>query len=115
MRKLIVPFLVAAALVASLVLPAAGSASKPSPVKQVSVADHSFKPTKLKVRHGTKVVWKWIGVLPHNVKLVKAPKGTKGFSSKVQSSGTYSHLFAKKGSYRLECTIHRFFMTVTVS
>lgn len=107
MRKLIV-LAVSLAVAAALAVPAVGSAPKP---KNVKVGDNFFKPKKLKVKKGTKVVWTWTGTLVHNVTVVSGPSK---FHSKDQTSGSYNHTFKGKGTWHLICTIHGFTMTVTV-
>jgi plastocyanin len=71
--------------------------------KTVRVGDNYYGPKSLTVGRGTKVTWKWVGVLKHNVVVHTGPSA---FSSKTQVRGTYSHTFTKKGTYRLVCTIH---------
>ena len=101
--------LLIAALVAVgvLAVPAVGSATK-----HVAVCDClAFKPHKLTIKKGTKVVWTWGGMLPHNVTVISGPQK---FHSATMTTGTYSHKFKKKGTYTLVCTIHGFTMTVKV-
>jgi plastocyanin len=71
--------------------------------KTVKVADNFYGPKSLTVTKGTKVSFKWVGVLRHNVVVRSGPAE---FSSKTQVRGSYSHTFTKKGSYQLVCTIH---------
>ena len=71
--------------------------------KTVRVGDNYYGPKSLTVRRGTKVTWKWIGVLKHNVVVRSGPSA---FSSKTQVRGTYSHTFTRKGTYKLVCTVH---------
>ncbi len=80
--------------------------------KTVTVADSYYGPKTLTVGRGTKVTWKWVGVLRHNVVVRTGPAA---FSSKTQVRGTYSHTFTRKGTYQLVCTIHpKMKMTVVV-
>jgi plastocyanin len=80
--------------------------------KQVKVADNFFGPKTLTVGKGTKVTWKWVGVLNHNVVVHTGPSN---FSSRTQARGSYSHVFTKRGTYALVCTIHKSMkMTVVV-
>lgn len=84
-------------------------ASSPKPVK---VADNSFSAKKLTVSKGTRVKWTWTGFLRHNVTVQKGPST---FHSRTQVSGAYSHVFRRKGTYHLYCTIHPFMqMTIVV-
>jgi plastocyanin len=105
-RKLLV-LVISIGVLALMPLTANGSA-----VKHVRVGDDlRFHPKKLKVHKGTKVLWKWDGMLLHNVTVTKGPVK---FHSKTMTSGTYSHTFKKKGTYTLVCTVHGFKMTVKV-
>lgn len=80
--------------------------------KTVNVGDNYYGPKTLTVGKGTKVTWKWVGVLKHNVVVHTGPSA---FSSKTQVRGSYSHTFTKKGTYQLVCTIHKSMkMTVVV-
>jgi plastocyanin len=67
--------------------------------KTVRVSDDKFTAKNITVKKGTKVTWKWVGSDSHNVV-------GKGFKSKLQNKGTYSHTFTKKGSFRYVCTLH---------
>jgi plastocyanin len=51
----------------------------------------------------TRVTWHWTGHAPHNVTVSHGP--TK-FHSETQTSGTYSRLMTRKGTYKIFCTIH---------
>jgi plastocyanin len=100
MRKLLALILVAG-LAAAIAVPALGATA----VKKVKVGPQfSFSPKSLTVKKGTKVSWNWTGGLPHNVTVTSGPVK---FHSKTQMSGSYSHLFARKGTYKLVCTIHK--------
>ncbi len=80
--------------------------------KTVNVGDNYYGPKTVTVGKGTKVTWKWVGVLKHNVVVHTGPSA---FSSKTQVRGSYSHTFTKKGTYQLVCTIHKSMkMTVVV-
>jgi plastocyanin len=71
--------------------------------KTVKVGDNYYGPKSLTVGRGTRVTWKWVGVLRHNV-VVHA--GPAEFNSKTQVRGTFAHTFTKKGTYQLVCTVH---------
>lgn len=111
MRKLIA-LILTAAIAAALAAAALGA----STVKKVRVGPmFSFSPKTLRVKAGTKVAWNWTGGLSHNVTVTKGPAK---FHSRTQASGSYSHVFSKKGTYTLVCTIHASLgmkMTVKVS
>ena len=78
--------------------------SPPVPVtKKVAVKDDFYKPKKLRVAVGDKVIWKWEGFALHDVTVAKGPQK---FASKHQSSGTFSRTIKKPGTYKIVCTIH---------
>ena len=84
-------------------------ASSPRTVK---VHDGSYGPRSLTVTRGTAVTWKWVGVLRHNVVVRSGPSK---FRSRIQVRGTFSHVFTRRGTYHLFCTIHPYMkMTVVV-
>jgi plastocyanin len=67
--------------------------------KGVKVVDDSFSAKSVTIHKGDTVKWTWKGSNPHNVKF-------KGFASKVQVKGTFSHKFKKRGTFSYRCTIH---------
>ena len=71
--------------------------------KTVKVGDNYYGPKSLTVGRGTRVTWKWVGVLRHNVVVHTGPAA---FNSKTQVRGTFAHTFTKKGTYQLVCTVH---------
>jgi plastocyanin len=80
--------------------------------KTVRVGDNYYGPRSLTVGRGTKVTWKWVGVLKHNVVVHTGPSA---FSSRTQVRGSYSHTFTRRGTYQLVCTVHpKMKMTVVV-
>jgi plastocyanin len=93
MRKLLVVIPVALVAAAIMVVPAESSTS-------VSVKDNFFSPKVVSVRHGSTVKWVWKGHVAHNVTIGRA-------HSRTQSHGTFSHKFARKGTFRYRCTIHQ--------
>ena len=82
----------------ALVAPSAGAATK-----KITVNDNFFKPTRVKVVVGDKVVWKWKGVVAHNVTVEKGPQK---FHSTTKVDGKFSRVIKKPGVYRIVCTIH---------
>jgi plastocyanin len=100
MSKL-VALILAVGIAAVLAVPALGS----TPTKKVKVEDFKFSPKTLKIHRGTRVTWSWVAHsgIPHDVAVKTGPVK---FHSGTRSSGSYSHLFAKKGTYMLVCTIH---------
>src|SRR4051812_1457835 len=61
MKRLLALALVVVAAVAAIAVSALAA------TKTVTVGDNFFKPTRVTVSAGTKVVWKWTGHNPHNV------------------------------------------------
>lgn len=78
----------------------------------VNVRDNYFSVKHLTVNRGTRVSWKWAGVLYHNVSVRSGPSR---FHSRTQVLGSFSHLFTARGTYSLYCTLHKSMrMTVVV-
>jgi plastocyanin len=107
MRKLIL-----IAVVAAFAAVFAVSALASTPTKSISVKNFAFAPKTVTIKRGTKVTWAWhsFGVL-HNVSVRSGPAK---FHSANKSRGTYSHLFTRKGTYRLICTLHPTLMKETI-
>ena len=110
MRKLILIAAVAAVAAAAAVPTMTALAS--TPTKSVSVKDNFFSPKTVTIRRGTRVTWVWhsFGIL-HNVTVNSGPSK---FRSGNKGGGTYSHLFTKKGTYHLICTLHPTQMKETI-
>lgn len=92
---------IAAAAIAGgavIAVPALGSGAK-----TVSITDFKYTPKKLTVKKGTKVTWKWGGEVVHDVTVTKGPRK---FHSSLKSTGTYSQVLSKPGTYRIVCSIH---------
>jgi plastocyanin len=78
----------------------------------VKLKDDFFTSKTLKIAKGTTVKWVWAGESIHNVSVTEGPAK---FRSRLQSKGSYSHTFAKRGKYTIVCTIHsEMVSTVTV-
>lgn len=98
MRKL-VAVMTAAILLVALAAPAVARAPR---VKKAKVGSYFLRPGHLTVKRGTKVVWHWVSGF-HNVTVKSGPVK---FHSANKSGGTYSHVFTKKGTYHLFCSLH---------
>ncbi len=115
MRTRLITAGVAALVTGAVMVPvAAGS----SPVKNIKVVDYKYAPKKLTIKKGTKVKWTWSksNLAPHNVTLIKGPKGIakrKWHSSTGTHGIKFSRTFSKAGTYHFECTIHPF-MKLTI-
>jgi len=103
--KRLIALAIVAAVAAAIAIPSFAA------TKTVTIGDDFFKPTKVTVRAGTKVTWKWTGQNPHNVTVTRGPKK---FHSKTQTSGTFSAIPHSKGTYSIVCTIHGFTMKLVV-
>ena len=55
------------------------------------------------VKANTRVTWRWAGDSDHDVSVSRGPIR---FHSKIQSSGTYSRLMTRRGTYKLFCEVH---------
>jgi plastocyanin len=100
------------AVVAALAAVPAVSALASTPTKNISVGDNFFKPKTVTIKRGTRITWVWhsFGIF-HNVTVNSGPSR---FHSANKGSGTYSHLFGKKGTYHLICTLHPTQMKETI-
>jgi plastocyanin len=75
------------------------STSTSSKAGAVTVKDNYFSPKSASVKVGDTVTWTFTGGSAHNVTF-------DDFNSKLMKSGTYTHTFAKAGSFEYRCTIH---------
>jgi plastocyanin len=96
-KKLVLLALTAALVLVVLALPAL--AAGPT----VKVKDDKFSPKTLTVKHGKAVTFKFAGKSLHNVSVKKGPVK---FHSPNKKTGSYVVKFAKKGTYRIVCTLH---------
>lgn len=72
-----------------------------STTTQITVRNNTFSPSATTVPVGSTVAWSWAqGSVDHNVTFDDGPK------SPTQSSGGYSRLFDKAGTYPYHCTQH---------
>jgi len=75
------------------------SSSASSAPGAVTVKDNLFSPKSASIKVGDTVTWTFKGQSAHNVTF-------DDFNSKLMKSGTYTHTFAKAGSFEYHCTIH---------
>jgi plastocyanin len=88
--------------------PAGAAAAKK---KTVNVGDNYFSPSKLTVRRGTTITWRWPGFEEagdvHDVKLKSGPRGVKKFHSEAASTDySFKRKLRVPGTYRIVCTLH---------
>jgi plastocyanin len=96
MRKLLVLLAVVSVTVAGILAAQAFASTK-----KITIKDNSFSTSKVTVKKGGKVTWRWSGTNnPHNV------TSSGHFHSKTMSSGSYSKTFKKKGTFSVICTVH---------
>ena len=98
--------LLATGVAAAAVIPAADGATKPVRVK---VGDDFFSPTKLTVKRGTVVAFKWLSANTntHDVKLKRGPRGVKRWQSEPAAAYyTYKRKHRVRGKYSVLCTYH---------
>ena len=91
----------------ALVVPGTEAAA----TRTVKVDDYRFSPASITVRRGTTVRWVWVGSAAHDVEVVRGPSD---FGSKVMSTGSYARRFTRKGTYRIDCSLHAAVMRMTV-
>ena len=102
MRKLLVVVVLAAILAAT----GAGFAlAGRRHTKRVGVGDNFFTRTSLTIKRGTRITWRWAHT--HNRHNIKAIRGGHFHSKTTRKRGFhYSHVFRKRGTYTIICTIH---------
>jgi plastocyanin len=77
--------------------------------KTVDVGDYFYSPTEMTVKKGTQIRWRWLAenVDVHDVKLEKAPKGVKRWTSELAATDyEFKRTLRKRGRYSLLCTLH---------
>jgi plastocyanin len=94
MRRLIA-MLCASGLLVAISAPALGSGAS------VKVSGYKFTPKTTHVSKGSTITWKWSASNDdkHNVTF-------KGFHSKSQKRGQFTHTFRTKGTFTYVCTFH---------
>jgi plastocyanin len=95
-KKLLVLLAIASVTIAGVLAAQAFAATK-----RVTIKDNFFSTSKVTVKKGGRVTWRWSGTNnPHNV------TSSGHFHSATKSSGTYSKRFTKKGTFTVICTVH---------
>jgi plastocyanin len=84
--------------------PAAGT-------RTVEVRDYAFAPRTATVRRGTTVRFVWRGKAFHDVTVVSGPSR---FVAEARRKGSWSKRLTRKGTYRLECSLHSMVMKLTI-
>ncbi len=96
MRKLLLSLTLALALV-----PLAHAATT-----DVLVKDDFFKPDRVTINKGDRVLWRWRGDDVHNV-AIKRPGSSKiAVASAFKTRGRFAHRFRRVGTWRILCESH---------
>ena len=99
MKRLIAVLVAVAAVAAAIAVPAFAA------TKTVKVGPATkFGPSRLAIRSGDTVRFRWTGSLPHNVIITKGPK--RGRIAGVKTKGIVNKRFNTKGTYTIVCQIH---------
>ena len=85
----------------ALVVPLANAATT-----EVKIKDNFFKPDRVEIAKGDKVLWRWKGSDLHNVAIKKPGKKSIAFASEFKTDGKYSHKFGKVGTWNILCENH---------
>lgn len=72
----------------------------------VKVKDNFFKPDRVQIQKGDKVVWRWRGSDLHNVAGKKPGSKKIAFASAFKTDGKYSRRFRRVGTWRILCENH---------
>jgi plastocyanin len=85
---------------------AAGQSAVTAGTKTVKVGDNYYRARSVRIRRGSKVIWRWGGHRRHDVYFTSAPRGAKPRRCKAQRHGKCSRSFRKRGTYEYVCTLH---------
>jgi plastocyanin len=72
----------------------------------VKIKDNLFKPTRVTIHKGGKVVWHWKGSNPHNVAIKKPGASRVSTRSAIKTSGRYGFRFRRTGTWKVLCEVH---------
>ena len=101
MRKLVLSLTAASLIAGFAVAGASGATGHAAAAKRISVRDDFYAPNSVRLRRGAAASWTWKGRHSHTV------SDRRGrFSSKTQKRGSYTHRFARAGTYSLYCKVH---------
>lgn len=108
-------WLLAAAALLLLLIPASGARAARAPVPahavvQVSIENFAFSPRTLVIAAGTTVVWTNRDMAPHTV---TSDSGAWMSSARLDAGQSFSLTFSNPGTYTYHCAVHPF-MTATV-
>jgi plastocyanin len=93
--------IVLAVAITAILVPLAHAATT-----EVKLKDNFFKPDRVEIAKGDKVVFRWKGSNLHNVAGKKPGSSNIAFASDFMTEGKYSHRFRKVGTWKLLCENH---------
>ena len=92
---------VLAVAITAIIVPLAHAATT-----EVKLKDNFFKPDRVEIAKGDKVLFRWRGSDLHNVAGKKPGSRKIAFASDFMTEGKYSHRFGRVGTWRLLCENH---------
>lgn len=102
---------IAITAITAVVVSVALAVSAFAATKTVTIGDNFFKPKSVSVSKSSTVKWVWKGKNPHNVTVTSGPVK---FASPTKRKGTFSKKLAKKGTYKIICTVHGARQSLTI-
>ena len=72
--------------------------------KTVHLGDNFFTKGTVKIKRGSAVHWSWSGT--ENKHNVTSKKRGDRFHSKTSTSGSFTHVFRRRGTFTIICTKH---------
>ena len=93
--------IVLAVAITAIIVPLAHAATT-----EVKLKDNFFKPDRVEIAKGDKVLFRWRGSDLHNVAGKKPGSRKIAFASEFMTEGKYSHRFGRVGTWRLLCENH---------
>ena len=91
----------ALAIITAVLVPLAHAATT-----EVKLKDNFFKPDRVEIAKGDKVLFRWKGSDLHNVAGKKPGSDEISFASDFMTHGKYSHRFRKVGTWKILCENH---------
>jgi plastocyanin len=85
--------------------PAAAAPAAPAATSAITIDNFSFSPAAITVKAGTTVTWTNRDEEPHSVVSSEEPMRSPTLAG---NANTFSHTFAKPGTYHYNCGIHPF-------
>ena len=73
---------------------------------EVKVKDDFFKPNRVTIKKGDRVLWRWRGDNPHNVAIKKPGRSNVAVRSAIKTDGKFAYKFRRVGKWRILCEVH---------